>query len=120
MTRRRHEIIEGQGCVHRRSANLIRTTTDVSFSATMYPRAMENDSKRRPMLLCPSCGMAMSLADIIEPAGTAAELHAYECRHCCVGLMQSRPAARRSPSPEIRIDLTARSLAPPVTAGEAK
>ena len=96
MTRRRHEIIEGQGCAHRRSANLIRTTTDVSLSPTMYPRAMENDSKRRPMLLCPSCGMAMSLADIIEPAGTAAELHAYECRHCCVGLMQSRPAARTS------------------------
>jgi hypothetical protein len=62
----------------------------------MYPPDMDNDSKRRPMLLCPSCGMAMSLADIIVPAGAAPELHAYECRHCFVGLMQSRPAVRAS------------------------
>ena len=96
MTRCRHEINEEQGCVDRHSADLIRTTTDAGFSPTMYPRDMENDSNRRPMLLCPSCGMAMSLADIIEPAGAAPALHAYECRHCCVGLMQSRPAARTS------------------------
>jgi len=46
------------------------------------------------MLLCPSCGMAMTLAKITVPADVAAELHAYECRHCCVGLTQSHPAAQ--------------------------
>lgn len=49
------------------------------------------------MLLCPSCGMAMVLAKITVPADVAAELHAYECRHCCVGLTQSHPAAQTTP-----------------------
>jgi hypothetical protein len=92
---RRHEIPEEQGCASS-FGKALRTITDAALSPTMYPPDMDIDSSRRPMLLCPSCGMAMSLADITAPTGAAAELHAYECRHCCVGLMQSRPAMRTS------------------------